>query len=191
LPDTLLDKLRCDRGLAHVDAGLAVVAKMLCARIAKNRSDRVAWREPARFAGPAMTTRDDPPGALPRGPAAPRLVFVYGTLLAGESNHGLLAEARLVATGRTQPAFQLHDLGACPGLVHGGAHAVVGEVYVVDEPTLAMLDRLEDHPEFYRRTGIVLDDGTSVETYLLTPEQVEGCPVIASGSWRVHAARMR
>ncbi len=131
-----------------------------------------------------MTAHDAQRDAQPRAPEAHTLVFVYGTLLAGESNHRHLAGARLVATGNTQPAFQLHDLGGYPGLVRGGVHTVVGEVYAVDEATLAALDRLEEHPEFYRRTSIVLDDGTAVETYLLTPAQVEGCPVIGSGSWR-------
>lgn len=115
---------------------------------------------------------------------APTRVFVYGTLLAGEPNHRLLTGARLVAEARTKPAFELRDLGAFPGLVSGGAHAVAGEVYEVDEATLAALDRLEGHPRFYRRTTIALEDGAAVETYLLAPEQVEGRPVIASGNWR-------
>lgn len=115
---------------------------------------------------------------------APTRVFVYGTLLAGEPNHPVLAGARHVANARTQPAFELRDLGPFPGLVSGGAHAVAGEVYEVDEATLAALDRLEGHPRFYRRTRIALDDGTKVETYLLSPEQVEGRPVIPSGNWR-------
>jgi gamma-glutamylcyclotransferase (GGCT)/AIG2-like uncharacterized protein YtfP len=59
-----------------------------------------------------------------------------------------------------------------------------GEVYEVDAPTLARLDALEGHPRFYRRTRIALEDGAKVETYLLTPEQVEGRRVIASGNWR-------
>lgn len=111
-------------------------------------------------------------------------VFVYGTLLAGEGNHRLLATATLVGEARTEPVFELRDLGPFPGLVSGGAHAVAGEVYEVDEATLAALDRLEGHPRFYRRTRIALDDGAAVETYLLAPEQVEGRPVIASGNWR-------
>jgi gamma-glutamylcyclotransferase (GGCT)/AIG2-like uncharacterized protein YtfP len=115
---------------------------------------------------------------------APTRVFVYGTLLAGESNHRLLARARLVAAARTKPGFELRDLGPFPALVRGGAHAVTGEVYEVDEPTLAALDRLEGHPRFYRRARIALEDGAVVETYLLAPEQVEGRPVIDSGSWR-------
>lgn len=111
-------------------------------------------------------------------------VFVYGTLLAGEGNHRLLATAKLIGEARTEPAFELRDLGAFPGLVRGGAYAVVGEVYAVDTETLARLDVLEGHPRFYRRTCIALADGTHVETYLLTPEQVEGRPVIVSGNWR-------
>ena len=67
---------------------------------------------------------------------APTRVFVYGTLLAGEPNHRVLAGARLVANARTEPAFELRDLGPFPGLVSGGAHAVAGEVYEVDEATL-------------------------------------------------------
>ena len=74
------------------------------------------------------------------------LVFVYGTLLFGERNHGLLVSARLVGEARTLPAFQLHDLGPYPGLVAGGEHAIVGEVYAVDDATLAALDRLEAPP---------------------------------------------
>ena len=116
-------------------------------------------------------------------------VFVYGTLLAGEANHGLLATARLLGPARTPPRFALHDLGAYPALVRGGRAAVAGEVYEVDAPTLAALDRLEDHPEYYRRTAIVLAGGAAVETYLLVPAQVAGTPVIASGDWRARVRR--
>ena len=122
---------------------------------------------------------------------APTYVFVYGTLLAGEPNHRFLVGARLVAAARTKPAFELRDLGAFPGLVRGGAHAVAGEVYEVDEPTLAALDRLEGHPRFYRRSRIALEGGATVETYLLAPEQVEGLPVIDSGSWRARSKEWR
>ncbi len=111
-------------------------------------------------------------------------VFVYGTLLAGEPNHRVLGGAKLIAEARTEPAFELRDLGPFPGLVRGDEHAVGGEVYEVDAPTLARLDALEGHPRFYRRARIALEDRTIVETYLLTPEQVEGRPVIASGNWR-------
>jgi gamma-glutamylcyclotransferase (GGCT)/AIG2-like uncharacterized protein YtfP len=114
---------------------------------------------------------------------------VYGTLLGGEPNHRLLAEAERICEATTAPRFQLHDLGAYPGLVRGGTQAVAGEVYAVGEATLAALDRLEGHPRFYRRTSIVLDDRRRVQSYLLTREQVDGCPVIASGSWRARGSK--
>ena len=113
-------------------------------------------------------------------------VFVYGTLLAGESNHRYLTSARLVSEAKTEAAFRLYDLGPYPGLVAVGGHAVFGEVYEVDEPTLATLDRLEGHPRFYVRKSIVLASGDAVETYLLMPHQVVGRPIIVSGSWRLH-----
>jgi gamma-glutamylcyclotransferase (GGCT)/AIG2-like uncharacterized protein YtfP len=111
-------------------------------------------------------------------------VFVYGTLLAGEANHDVLGGARFVSRGRTEPAFELRDLGAYPGLAGGGRQAVVGEVYEVDERMLCALDRFEDHPRLYRRTRVALSDGRLVETYVLAAGQGAGCPVIESGSWR-------
>lgn len=122
--------------------------------------------------------------ALP-GPAL-RRVFVYGTLLAGESNHRVLRGARLLGPARTPPAFSMFSLGRFPGVVPRGETAIEGEVYEVDAATLAGLDQLEGHPRFYRRTPLRLDDHGEVETYLLTPEQVEGCLPIASGCWRRH-----
>jgi gamma-glutamylaminecyclotransferase len=111
-------------------------------------------------------------------------VFVYGTLLAGERNHHLLEGARLVGEARTQPAFTLYDFGGFPGMVAGGNHVVPGEVYEVDEPALAAMDRLEGHPTFYQRTSIRVEDGTTVQAYLLRPDQVSHQPIIPSGSWR-------
>jgi gamma-glutamylaminecyclotransferase len=114
----------------------------------------------------------------------PLRVFVYGTLLAGERNHHLLAGARLLGTTRTHRGYSLHDLGHFPGLVGGGQQAVTGEIYEIDEPTLAALDRLEGHPSFYHRTLIIAENGACVIVYLLAPSQVVGYPVIASGNWR-------
>lgn len=115
-------------------------------------------------------------------------IFVYGTLLAGESNHRLLTASRRVAEARTRPAYTLRDLGGCPALVAGGCCVVLGELYEVDEPVLAALDRLEGHPRFYRRSRLVLADNRFAWAYLLREEQVTGTPIIASGSWRLRQA---
>jgi gamma-glutamylcyclotransferase (GGCT)/AIG2-like uncharacterized protein YtfP len=111
-------------------------------------------------------------------------VFVYGTLLQGEGNHDLLARAEFLGPARTPLRFALYDLGGFPGLVAGGEQAVEGEVYIVGPDTLARLDQLEGHPRFYRRAPIALEDGSTVETYLLPRDRVVGRPLITSGSWR-------
>lgn len=137
-------------------------------------------RSPARAAASTVA----PAAGRSRAPEPRTKVFVYGTLLSGEPNHRHLASARLVGEARTLPEFTLYSLEFYPGLVHVGHHTVVGEVYEVDEPTLAALDYLESHPRFYRRTAIRLASGEEVETYLLTIEQVAGRSVIASGNWK-------
>jgi gamma-glutamylcyclotransferase (GGCT)/AIG2-like uncharacterized protein YtfP len=124
-----------------------------------------------------------------RKPELRTLVFVYGTLLVGERNHRLLTGAQLLCDAATPPRFQLHDLGAYPGMVRRGKHAVAGELYEIGEAMLAALDRLEDHPRFYRRTTIVLDGGRRVQTYLLRRDQVQGYPIITSGSWRARGSK--
>lgn len=113
-------------------------------------------------------------------------VFVYGTLLPGEGNHELLRGARRVGPARTLPRYRLHDLGAYPALVAGGATAVVGEVWEVDDVTLAALDRLEDHPDYYRREPVALDGEAPAEGYLLPVAHVAGTPVIHAGDWCAH-----
>lgn len=119
------------------------------------------------------------------------LVFVYGTLRQDEVNHDLLARARFVAEARTEPCFELFDLGPFPAMSANGQTAVVGELYAVDDTTLARLDRLEGHPSFYQRTEIRLDDGQEVQTYLMDRTRMRGRARISSGDWRARHARER
>lgn len=111
-------------------------------------------------------------------------VFVYGTLMRGEPNHGFLANAEFVGPATTAPEYVLVTLGAFPAMVRGGIQPVEGEVYLVGPDALERLDRLEGHPKFYRREQIILEDDSVVDTYLLSARQVAGCPVVNSGSWR-------
>jgi gamma-glutamylcyclotransferase (GGCT)/AIG2-like uncharacterized protein YtfP len=111
-------------------------------------------------------------------------VFVYGTLLAGESNHHVLGGAEFLGRARTAPAFELYTFGPYPGLVAGGQTRVVGEVYAVDDETLARLDWLEGYPHLYDRGEIELEAGTAI-AYTVRPDQVWGLPRVAGGDWRV------
>lgn len=116
--------------------------------------------------------------------AATTRLFVYGTLLRGESNHALLAGAHFVRNASTPPAYTLYALDGHPGMGDEGVTSVQGEVFDVDAPTLARLDGLEGHPDWYRRTPILLSDSERVETYLLPARFTAGRAVIADGDWR-------
>jgi gamma-glutamylaminecyclotransferase len=114
----------------------------------------------------------------------PGALFTYGTLRRGEPNHPLLVRARFLGEAATPPRYALVDLGPFPAMIAGGQTAVVGEVYAVDETTLARLDILEGHPSFYQRQRIQLATGQEVEAYLMAPGRVAGRPRIPSGDWR-------
>jgi gamma-glutamylcyclotransferase (GGCT)/AIG2-like uncharacterized protein YtfP len=111
-------------------------------------------------------------------------VFVYGTLRQGECNHRrYLGSAKCLGAARTEPAYSLVDLNHFPAMIDGGTSAVVGEVYEVTDEELAMLDRLEGHPNFYYRTTCRLETGQIVSTYMMLGAKVEGYPRIDSGDW--------
>ena len=112
------------------------------------------------------------------------MVFVYGTLLRGESNHRLLKNAEFVGEGRTAPEYDLVDLGAFPGMVSGRNTAIKGEIFGVNDDTLEALDRLEGHPGFYRRTKLKLAGFGTVEGYLFPRKRMNGYDCIESGDWR-------
>ncbi len=115
------------------------------------------------------------------------VVFVYGTLLRGESNHFRLSAARYLGEARTAPSFDLVDMGGFPALIEGGASSVSGEVYAISRDTLSLLDELEDHPSFYCRQPVVLSDESVVMAYVLPRRRAGRLPRIVSGSWKARA----
>jgi gamma-glutamylcyclotransferase (GGCT)/AIG2-like uncharacterized protein YtfP len=113
-------------------------------------------------------------------------VFVYGTLLQGEVNHHLLADAVYLGPHRTARCFSLFLLGAYPGAVRGGLSAISGECYGLDTACLRRLDRLEDSPRLYDRTLIASPYGRA--WMYLYRGSLEGRALIAGGDWRGYAA---
>jgi gamma-glutamylaminecyclotransferase len=96
------------------------------------------------------------------------LVFVYGTLLQGLSNHALLAEARFLGPARTKAAYALY-VDYYPKVIRDEqVSPIAGELYLVDRPTLARIDDLEDHPFEYRREQItvIMDDGEETPAWI-------------------------
>ncbi len=88
------------------------------------------------------------------------LVFVYGTLRKGESNHHLLESSEYLGHYETEDDYTLYDVGPYPALVPG-SKAISGEVYLIDDHTLQQLDILEDVPVEYRRETINTPYGTA------------------------------
>jgi gamma-glutamylcyclotransferase (GGCT)/AIG2-like uncharacterized protein YtfP len=113
-------------------------------------------------------------------------VFVYGTLMRGEVNHGLLAGAALLGPHRTAPCFGLLRVGAYPGAVRGGRGAIRGEVYRIDSAGLRRLDHLEEYPKLYDRQLIPTPYGRAW-IYLYRGPRVDR-PTIVGGDWRAFAA---
>lgn len=113
-------------------------------------------------------------------------IFVYGTLMKGEFNHSILSSPHVnyLKNGITKRNYTLYNLGAFPGMVANGSNSVVGEIYEVDDFTINMLDGLESHPTFYKRTKIELQGGEKVQTYILNESYLEGCEIIKSGDWK-------
>ena len=109
------------------------------------------------------------------------LVFVYGTLRAGESNHGLLESSEYLGSCQTASQFALFDLGPYPAVIRG-TKAIVGEVYCVDIPTMKNLDRLEEYPKLYDRIKTQTPFGSA--WIYLYQGSTELHSVIESNDWK-------
>lgn len=97
-------------------------------------------------------------------------VFVYGTLKTGHGNNRLLSQSTRLGRELITGPFRLISLGGFPGLVatpkDAGTAPVLGEVYTIDEATLASLDMLEGHPRFYKRAKIKTSHGPAWAYFL-------------------------
>jgi gamma-glutamylaminecyclotransferase len=114
------------------------------------------------------------------------LLFVYGTLKRGRHNHGLLRQlgAEFVCEAQTSERFPLVVEGL-PYLLDqpGVGYHVNGEIFRLDECGFSFVDRLEGHPDWYRRRQIDLtgEDGEQYSAwayFLLNPEGLELLPPV-------------
>jgi gamma-glutamylaminecyclotransferase len=138
---------------------------------------------------PVRNKREVPLAAAAAGVGEKHRVFVYGSLRQGFGNHKYYLQGRadFQGEGLTAPEYTLLNLGAFPGVVKAGNTAITGEVYGVSEGLLRELDRLEGHPNFYRRTPITLQDGREVEMYILGNHwngSADARQIVLSGDWK-------
>lgn len=112
-------------------------------------------------------------------------IFVYGTLLSGFGNHKRLLENKSTYLGTAEIKGKMFSMGGFPGVTEG-EDDIHGEVYEVNDEVLKSLDRLEGHPNFYKRTQVELTsdwEGYEVEVYICQ-HIPKGAPYISHGSWR-------
>lgn len=105
------------------------------------------------------------------------LVFIYGTLMRGRANHGVLKRlgATFVGAAWTPEPRILVDLGPYPALTDPEAPdapipagPVFGELWTVPESALAPLDDFEGCPELYKRVSVAVEtaDGTWMDVFV-------------------------
>lgn len=87
-------------------------------------------------------------------------IFVYGTLKSGHINHGLLGDSKLVGIGLTCSRYRMFCNGAFPMICKNRSlgYQITGELYDVDDETLARLDQLEETD-----SGTHIRDTTAVD----------------------------
>jgi gamma-glutamylcyclotransferase (GGCT)/AIG2-like uncharacterized protein YtfP len=121
-------------------------------------------------------------------------VFVYGTLLSGESRHGHLTAFNPVAEAAASATADLLDLGSYPGLIPG-AGSVRGELYGFEgvDAVLESLDRIEGYcagePSLYQRVVLQVESGVGAQWAWTYAYAREGGTPIPSGDWREHRAK--
>jgi gamma-glutamylcyclotransferase (GGCT)/AIG2-like uncharacterized protein YtfP len=114
-------------------------------------------------------------------------LFVYGTLLPGESNYGLV-KPFLRASKPGVIGGRLYDAGEYPGLVLSAYDMVSGLWYTVDNEAMVVLDELEGYrgPHYmneYERVWISDAMDPSVQGWVYVWEEQPPFPLIQSGNW--------
>jgi gamma-glutamylcyclotransferase (GGCT)/AIG2-like uncharacterized protein YtfP len=83
------------------------------------------------------------------------LIFVYGTLRLGHSNHHLLKDANSYGIGNTAEAYSMYLISGYPYVTSfEPRYSIVGELYAINSGTLSVLDKMEGHPRHYERREV-------------------------------------
>ena len=93
-------------------------------------------------------------------------IFVYGTLKKNSWNHGWLEDSTFVREQAVH-GFKLFQSGI-PYMIRtdNPEDRVLGEVYEVSEKTRGNIDRLEGHPDWYRREIVSMDSDGEIQGYV-------------------------
>lgn len=85
-------------------------------------------------------------------------LFVYGTLMKGESNHHFIENSCVVGDA-VASGYTLYDTGyGYPAVKHNLDGDVSGELYLISKKYLKDIDRLEDNGDLYTREFTIVTD---------------------------------
>lgn len=112
------------------------------------------------------------------------LVFVYGTLMSGQSN-GLDENSGARFIAKDEVRGKLYDLGWYPGFKDDPSGGTVkGEVFeILDETTATGLDAYEGYPHLYDRKETTTLDNRLVWVYIWQGD-VLASELVPSGNWQ-------
>lgn len=112
-------------------------------------------------------------------------LFVYGTLKRGHGNNQFLQAYKAKFLSEDTIPGKLYTDGGLPYVEKGTEGVVIGEIWEVDAPTMARLDRLEGHPMWYQRTEVTTGKGVKCEVYYFNfPDRpASSMRHITSGIW--------
>ncbi|MEO2068955.1 MAG: gamma-glutamylcyclotransferase [Desulfurobacteriaceae bacterium] len=79
------------------------------------------------------------------------LLFVYGTLKKGFWNHHFLQNEKFVGKAETKEKYAMYVTRIPFVVKNEKVSTIKGKVYEVSKETLKEIDRLEGHPEWYKR----------------------------------------
>ena len=118
------------------------------------------------------------------------LVAVYGTLRKGYGNNRLIKDAEQILT-MSIGGFEMKSLGAFPIAQVNKDKAIVVEIYHITDDELVACDRLEGHPNWYKRTQVgQLDIGDGEQPlwlYVMPSGEYPDAMPVESGDWNVHS----
>jgi gamma-glutamylcyclotransferase (GGCT)/AIG2-like uncharacterized protein YtfP len=95
-----------------------------------------------------------------------KLITVYGSLLEGLGNHGIIADkeqSHKLGEHILEGGFKMISLGGFPGLIPDDTvnNKIFVETYEVTDAVYARVERLEGYPSFYGRTAVETPFGPS------------------------------
>lgn len=107
-------------------------------------------------------------------------VFVYGTLKRGFPNASILEYCEFISNAVVRGLMR--SLGPFPAVSLHGDNQIKGEIYAVDDATMAHLDRLEGVPSFYQRDKVETSAGPAW-IYTIDDQKINQHPIIKGGNW--------